>query len=159
MLYFLVKMVHIIGAAVLLGTGAGIAFFMLVAHLRGDPREVAGVTRIVVLADFLFTATAVILQPITGTWLAWSSGYSLHDGWIASSIALYVITGAFWLPVVWMQMRMRDLAVFAVETGAKLPADYHRLFRSWFAFGFPAFASVLIIFWLMIARPPIPYWD
>jgi uncharacterized membrane protein len=159
MLYFLVKMVHIIGAAVLLGTGAGIAFFMLVAHLRGDPREIAGVARTVVLADFLFTASAVILQPITGTWLAWSSGYSLGDGWIAVSIALYVVTGAFWLPVVWMQMRMCNLAVHAVETGAKLPAAYHSLFRWWFAFGFPAFAAVLVIFWLMIARPAIPYWD
>lgn len=159
MFYFLLKMVHIIGAAVLLGTGAGIAFFMLVAHLRGDPREIAGVARTVVLADFLFTASAVVLQPITGTWLAWSSGYSLCDGWIAASIALYLVTGACWLPVVWMQMQMRDLAVGAVETNAKLPARYYRLFRWWFAFGFPAFAAVLVIFWLMIARPPIPYWD
>ncbi|MCK1307838.1 DUF2269 domain-containing protein [Bradyrhizobium sp. 45] len=159
MFYFLLKMVHIIGAAVLLGTGAGIAFFMLVAHLRGDPREIAGVARTVVLADFLFTASAVVLQPITGTWLAWSSGYSLRDGWIAASIALYLVTGACWLPVVWMQMQMRDLAVRAVETNAKLPAGYYQLFRWWFAFGFPAFAAVLVIFWLMIARPPIPYWD
>jgi uncharacterized membrane protein len=159
MLYLLLKMVHIIGAAVLLGTGAGIAFFMLVAHLRGDPREVAGVARTVVLADFLFTASAVILQPITGTWLAWSSGYSLREGWIAASIVLYLVVGAFWLPVVWMQMRMRDLAVQAVKTNSALPAEYNRLFRWWFAFGFPAFAAVLMIFWLMIARPAIPYWD
>jgi uncharacterized membrane protein len=159
MLYLLLKMVHIIGAAVLLGTGAGIAFFMLVAHLRGDPREVAGVARTVVLADFLFTASAVILQPITGTWLAWSSGYSLREGWIAASIVLYLVVGAFWLPVVWMQMRMRDLAIRAVETSAALPAEYNQLFRWWFAFGFPAFAAVLMIFWLMIARPAIPYWD
>jgi uncharacterized membrane protein len=159
MFYFLLKMVHIIGAAVLLGTGAGIAFFMLVAHLRGDPREVAGVARTVVLADFLFTASAVILQPITGTWLAWSSGYSLREGWIAASIVLYLVVGVFWLPVVWMQMRMRDLAVHAVATDAKLPTEYHRLFWWWFAFGFPAFAAVLMIFWLMIARPAIPLWD
>lgn len=159
MFYFLLKMVHIIGAAVLLGTGAGIAFFMLVAHLRRDPREIAGVARTVVLADFLFTASAVVLQPITGIWLAWSSGYSLRDGWIAASIALYVVTGAFWLPVVWIQMQMRDLAVGAAETNAKLPARYYQLFRRWFVFGFPAFAAVLVIFWLMIARPRIPYWD
>ena len=159
MFYLLLKMVHITGAAVLLGTGAGIAFFMLVAHLRGDPREIAGVARTVVLADFLFTASAVILQPITGTWLAWSSGYSLRDGWIAASIVLYFVVGAFWLPVMWMQMRMRDLAVHAVKTDAKLPAEYYSLFRWWFALGFPAFAAVLIIFWLMIARPAIPYWD
>src|SRR5215212_10531792 len=103
MVYFFVKFLHVIGAAVLVGTGAGIAFFMLVAHLRGDPREVAGVARTGVLADFLFTASAVILQPITGTWLAWSSGYSLREGWIAASIVLYLVVGAFWLPVVWMQ--------------------------------------------------------
>jgi uncharacterized membrane protein len=159
MFYFLLKTVHVIGAAVLLGTGAGIAFFLLVAHLRGEPREIAGVARTVVLADFLFTATAVTLQPITGIWLAWSSGYSLRDGWIAASILLYIVTGAFWLPVVWMQMRMRNLAVHAVETNSPLPVEYRRLFWWWFAFGFPAFAAVLAIFWLMIARPAIPYWD
>jgi uncharacterized membrane protein len=159
MLYLLIKTVHVIGASVLLGTGAGIAFFMLVAHLRGEPREVAGVARTVVLADFIFTATAVVLQPITGVWLAWSSGYSLWDGWITASIVLYVITGAFWLPVVWMQIRMRDLAVQAVGTNSPLPDAYSRLFWWWFAFGFPAFGAVLLIFWLMIARPAIPYWD
>ncbi len=159
MVYFLVKYLHIIGAAVLLGTGAGIAFFMLMAHLRGDPREIAGVARTVVLADFLFTASAVVLQPLTGIWLAWSSGYSLWDGWIALSISLYIVTGAFWLPVVWMQMRMRTLAMEAIGKGTALPTEYHKLFWRWFAFGFPAFAAVLGIFWLMIARPAIPYWD
>jgi uncharacterized membrane protein len=157
--YLLLKTVHVIGAAVLLGTGAGIAFFLLVAYLRGEPREVAGVAQTVVLADFLFTATAIVLQPITGVWLAWLSGYSLGDGWIAASILLYVVTGAFWLPVVWMQMRMRDLAIRAVKSNSSLPYEYTRLFRWWFAFGFPAFAAILIIFWLMIARPAIPYWD
>jgi len=159
MVYLLIKYLHIIGAAVLLGTGAGIAFFMLVAHLRGDPREIAGVARIVVLADFLFTASAVLLQPITGIWLAWSSSYSLLDGWIALSIALYVITGAFWLPVVWMQIQMRNLAIRATSADQPLPPQYHTLFWWWFAFGFPAFAAVLTILWLMIARPHIPYWD
>lgn len=159
MVYFLVKYLHIIGAAVLLGTGAGIAFFMLMAHLRGDPREIAGVARTVVLADFLFTASAVVVQPLTGIWLAWSSGYSLWNGWIALSIALYIVTGAFWLPVVWIQMRMRTLAVEAIGKGTALPPEYHKLFRRWFAFGFPAFAAVLGIFWLMIARPAVPYWD
>jgi uncharacterized membrane protein len=88
-----------------------------------------------------------------------STGHSLLNGWIALSIALYIVTGAFWLPVVVMQMRMRDLAVAAVAKGAPLPLQYHRMFWWWFAFGFPAFAAVLGIFWLMIARPAIPYWD
>jgi uncharacterized membrane protein len=155
MLYFALKFLHLIGAAVLLGTGAGIAFFMLAAHLSRNTEVIAGVARIVVLADFVFTATAVLLQPVTGTLLAWEAGYSLADGWIVLSIALYLVTGAFWLPVVWMQMKMRDLAEAAAITGQPLPRRYHRLFWTWFAFGFPAFAAVLAIFWLMITRPAI----
>jgi uncharacterized membrane protein len=155
MLYLSLKFVHVIGAAVLLGTGAGIAFFMLVAHLQGNPTVIAGVARIVVIADFLFTATAVIIQPITGVLLARNLGYPLSQGWVFWSILLYVITGAFWLPVVWMQMRMRDLATGAVKEGMPLPARYHKLFWLWFAFGFPAFAAVLAIFWLMLARPDL----
>jgi uncharacterized membrane protein len=155
MVYLLVKYLHVIGASVLLGTGAGIAFFMLAAHLRGRVSEIAGVARTVVLADLIFTATAVVLQPVTGAWLAWNSGYSLAEGWILLSIILYLVTGAFWLPVVWMQARMRDLAVKAAQNDEPLPRRYHHLFWWWFALGFPAFSSVLTIFWLMIARPNI----
>jgi uncharacterized membrane protein len=50
-------------------------------------------------------------------------------------------------------MRLRDLAAEAANSGHELPPAYHRLFWWWFAFGFPAFAAVLAIFWLMIARP------
>jgi uncharacterized membrane protein len=155
MLFFLLKYLHLIGAAVLLGTGAGIAFFMLMAHLTRNPVLVAGVARIVVIADFLFTATAVVVQPITGLWMASLAGYSLTEGWIVVSIGLYVLTGVFWLPVVWMQMQMRNLAQEAVSQGAALPDRYHRLFWTWFAFGFPAFAAVMAIFWLMMTRPAI----
>jgi uncharacterized membrane protein len=155
--YFVLKFLHAIGATVLLGTGAGIAFFMLAAHLSGNPATIAGTARIVVRADFLFTATAVVAQPVTGVLLAWNVGYSLLDGWIAWSIVLYFVTGAFWLPVVWMQMRMRDLSAAALRENRPLPPQYHRLFWWWFAFGFPAFAAVLAIFWLMIARPLLPF--
>src|SRR3954462_9810696 len=129
--YFVLKYLHVIGAAVLLGTGAGIAFFMLAAHLEGKPAVIAGVARIVVIADFIFTATAVIAQPITGTLLALEAGYSLREGWIIWSIVLYVFTGAFWLPVVWMQMRLRDLAANAAANGTPLPDQYHRIFWHW----------------------------
>jgi uncharacterized membrane protein len=153
--YQLLKFLHVIGATVLLGTGAGIAFFMLMAHRTGDVRVIAGVARIVVVADYVFTATAVVVQPITGLMLARTTGYSLGEGWILASIGLYLFTGAFWLPVVAMQRRMRSLAAAASATGEPLPPAYHRLFRWWFAFGFPAFTAVLAIFWLMIARPEI----
>lgn len=155
MTYLILKYIHVIGASVLLGTGAGIAFFMLLGHLTQKPVVIAAIARIVVIADFLFTATAVVSQPLTGVALAWYMGWSLWEGWLALSILLYLVTGVFWLPVVWMQMRMRELADQAVAGGAPLPAEYHRLFWWWFAFGFPAFTAVLAIFWLMIAKPQL----
>jgi uncharacterized membrane protein len=157
MLYFVLKYLHIVGAAVLLGTGAGIAFFMLVAHLGGKPPVIAAVARIVVIADFIFTATAVVVQPITGSLLVWHVGYSFWDGWIIWSIALYVLTGALWLPVVWMQMRLRDLAAKAATENMPLPNEYHRIFWLWFAFGIPAFTAVAAILWLMIAKPQMVF--
>jgi uncharacterized membrane protein len=157
MTYFILKYLHIIGAAVLLGTGSGIAFFMLVAHIQGKPAIIAGVARIVVIADFVFTATAVVAQPITGLLLVWNVGYAITDGWIMWSIVLYITTGLFWLPVVWMQMRLRDLAAAAVERNEPLPDAYYRIFMWWCVFGVPAFAAVAIIYWLMIAKPQIAF--
>jgi uncharacterized membrane protein len=126
---------------------------MLMAHRSGEARLIAGVARIVVTADFLFTASAVVLQPLTGAWMAHVAGYPLFSGWIGWSLLLYLVTGAFWLPVVAIQMRMRDMAVQAAREGTPLPPLYYRLFRTWFAFGFPAFGAVLAIFWLMITKP------
>lgn len=152
-LVHLVRWLHVIGAGVLLGTGAGIAFFMAMAHRTRDPRLIAHVGSTVVVADWVFTASAVIVQPITGAVLAHLMGWRLTEGWILASLALYAITGAFWFPVVWMQHKMRDLARAAAARGEALPEAYFRLYRLWFAFGFPAFFAVLVIVWLMIARP------
>ena len=149
----LVRWAHVIGACVLLGTGAGIAFFMLIAHRTRDPHIIAHVAGTVVLADALFTATAVVAQPITGVALARMLGWPLGEGWIAVSIGLYILTGLLWLPVVWIQMRLRDLAREAAAKRSKLGADYERLFRIWLGLGFPAFAAVLGILWLMLTRP------
>jgi uncharacterized membrane protein len=149
----LLRWLHVIGAMVLFGTGAGIAFFMLMAHRSGDARIIAHVAGTVVIADLLFTATAVVAQPVTGVLLAARTGWPLDTFWIVASLILYLVTGAFWLPVVWMQKRMRDLARAAAAADAPLPPAYHRLYRLWFWFGFPAFAAVLAIIWLMLARP------
>lgn len=151
----LYRFAHVIGACVLLGTGAGIAFFMLMAHRTRNAALIAYVASIVVIADTIFTATAAIAQPVTGLLLAHAVGWPLSEGWIVLSIALYVFVGCFWLPVVWIQIRMRDLAREAAATDAPLPPRYDRLFRIWFAFGFPAFAAMLAIIWLMLARPAI----
>jgi uncharacterized membrane protein len=145
------------GAAVLLGTGAGIAFFMLMAHRSGDVDAIAHVAGTVVIADMLFTATAVVLQPLTGAWLAAIEGFPLTRGWLLLALGLYVLTGLFWLPVLWMQLRMRGLARLAVAEGKPLPARYHRLFRFWFACGIPAFLAVLAILWLMLSKPDLPF--
>ena len=153
--YLILKFLHVIGTAVLFGTGVGIAFFLLLAHRTKQAAVVAAVARIAVIADFLFTATAVVVQPVTGVLLAVEIGFSLREGWIVLSILLYLAIGAFWIPVVFMQMRMRDLAAAAARNGRPLPVEYHRLFRRWFAFGFPAFGAVLAIIWLMIAKPAL----
>lgn len=149
------RWLHVIGAAVLLGTGAGIAFFMAMAHRTRDARLIAHTASIVVIADWIFTASSVVLQPVTGALLADAAGWRLTEGWIVASLGLYVFVGACWLPVVWMQHRMRDLARAAARDGAPLPAAYFRLYRLWFGLGFPAFFGVLAILWLMIARPAL----
>ena len=154
--YLVLKFLHVIGTAVLFGTGVGIAFFLLLAHRTKQAAVVAAVARIVVIADFLFTATAVVVQPVTGVLLAVEIGFSLREGWIVLSILLYAAIGVFWIPVVFTQVRMRDLAAAAAREGRPLPAEYHRLFRLWFAFGFPAFGAALAIIWLMIAKPALP---
>jgi uncharacterized membrane protein len=152
-LYLIVKTLHVIGATVLFGTGAGIAFFMVMAHRTRDPALIAHTAGVVVVADTVFTASAVVIQPITGAMLAAMTGFPLLHGWLALSLVLYVVTGLFWLPVVWMQLRLRDLARAAARANAPLPETYFRLYRLWFAFGFPAFASVVGIIWLMVAKP------
>lgn len=149
----LLRWLHVVGAAVLLGTGVGIACFMVMANRTGDARLIAHVAETVVIADFAFTATAVVAQPITGYLLARQIGWALTEGWVALSLALYVITGLFWLPVVWIQMRLRDLAREASSKDGLLPPVYRRLYGIWLACGFPAFISVLAILWLMLARP------
>ena len=151
--YLILKYAHVIGATVLLGTGTGIAFFMLMAHRSGDAAFVARTAGVVVLGDIIFTATAAIAQPLTGYLLLHQMNIPLTEGWVLASLVLYVVVGLFWLPVVWLQVRMRDLASRAAAAGETMPESYHRLFRLWFAFGFPGFGGVLAIVWLMIAKP------
>jgi uncharacterized membrane protein len=149
----LLRWLHVIGAAVLLGTGAGIAFFMLMAHRTGNAIVIAHVAGTVVVADALFTATVVVFQPITGALLAGALGWPLTTPWLVASLALYVATGLCWLPVVWIQWRMRNLARASAAAGEPLPPLYRRLFRAWALLGIPAFSFVLIILWLMVTRP------
>lgn len=153
MTYLLLKFVHVLGAIIILGTGTGIAFFMLMAHRSRDAAFIARTAGVVVLADLVFTATAIAIQPVTGYILVRQTGAAFSDLWLLLSLILYFLVGAFWLPVVWMQIRMRDLARTAAAADGALPEAYHQLFRVWFLFGFPGFGGVLAIVWLMIAKP------
>jgi len=152
-LYLALKLVHIIGSAVLFGTGLGIAFFMLMAHRTRNPAVIAHTARIVVIADLAFTATAVVVQPVTGVALVWLAGYPPYQLWIVASVALYVFVGLCWLPVVWIQLQLRNLAAGAARENAVLPERYFKLFRIWFWLGWPAFGGVIAIFALMIWKP------
>jgi uncharacterized membrane protein len=153
MLYLWVKWIHILASTLLFGTGLGIAFFMWMAHLRGDPRAIAATARTVVIADSLFTAPAVVVQFGTGLWLVHLLGLPLTVFWVKTALVLFFVVGACWLPVLWLQIRARNLARQAVEAGQPLPRDYHRAMRWWFWLGWPAFISVLAIFWLMVMKP------
>jgi uncharacterized membrane protein len=151
--YFLLKLAHVLGACILFGTGLGIAFFMWMANRAADVAVIAATARIVVIADTVFTAVAVVAQPVTGAVLADVLGVSLWSRWIVAALTLYLMVGACWLPVVAIQIKMRDLAAAARDAGAPLPAQYHRLFRTWFILGWPAFAGMIGIFILMIVKP------
>ena len=153
MIYDLLLFLHIVGACVLLGTGAGIAFFMLISNRSGSPALIAHTAGIVILADMVFTATAVVIQPITGLLLAFHSGWPILEGWVFVALLLYIVVGLFWLPVVWIQIQLRNLAVEAAEAGTALPIRYNRLYLIWVLCGIPAFLGVLAILWLMIAKP------
>ncbi|PSO20279.1 DUF2269 domain-containing protein [Bradyrhizobium sp. MOS003] len=152
-LYVLVKYFHVLGAIVILGTGTGIAFFMLMAHRTSDVAFIARTASVVVVADAIFTLSAVILQPLTGGLLMLLSATPITERWLLASLALYAIAGLFWIPVVFMQIEMRDLAHEAAGQRSALPERYFVLFRRWFAFGFPGFGATMLILWLMIARP------
>ena len=153
--YLIFKWVHILSSTLLFGTGLGSAFYMFFASRTRDPRVIAVVVRHVVIADWIFTTPTVLLQPLSGWYLVSLAGYPWTATWLRDSIVLYCFAIACWLPVVWMQIRMRNLANEAVIKSTPLPLEYYRLFSLWFSFGFPAFAAVATIFWLMIAKPSL----
>lgn len=153
--YLWLKWLHVLSSTVLFGTGIGTAFQMWFADRRGDVAAIAVVSRNVVLADWLFTLPAGIVQPVTGLALATAGGLSPFASWLVASYAIYGIALACWVPVVVLQIRVRDLSAQAAAAGAALPREYHRAMRWWFALGWPAFIGLIAIFILMIAKPDL----
>ena len=151
--YLVVKWLHVLSSTILFGTGLGSAFYMFLASRQRDPKVAYFVVRCVVVADWVFTTTAIIVQPVTGLWLVHLAGFDLKSAWILWSIVLYFVAGTCWLPVVWLQLRMREMARVAAETGAPLPERYGRFFRTWVVLGIPAFLALVVVFFLMVAKP------
>jgi uncharacterized membrane protein len=150
--YTLVKTLHILSATILFGTGLGTAFFFWSARQGADAARLYA-ARTTVRADFLFTLPAVVVQPATGAWLIVRAGYDPGALWLGVTFALYLLAGACWVPVVWIQARMARMMADKVAGGAFDAARYERLRRIWFALGWPAFAAVIAIFFLMVAKP------
>ncbi len=151
--YATLKWLHILSSTLLFGTGIGSAFYMFFASRTRDPCVIAAVVKYVVVADWLFTTTSAIFQPLSGFYLAHLAQFPLGSRWIVWSTVLYMVAGACWLPVVWMQIRMRDMAQSAVREGTALPPLYWTYFRCWTALGFPAFFALVGAFYLMVAKP------
>jgi uncharacterized membrane protein len=147
------KWLHVLSSTFLFGTGVGSAFYLFFVSRTRDVHAVAVVSRYVVIADWWFTATTIVFQPLSGFWLAHRMGYPLGARWILCSSGLFLLAALCWLPVVWLQVRMRDIAREADATGAPLPPAYWNLFGWWTALGIPAFVFFLALFWLMVARP------
>ena len=153
MTYVVVKWLHVLSSTILFGTGIGSAYYMFFTSLSGDARSVARVVGLVVIADWVFTLTTIVLQPVTGLILAHLAQIPLTSRWIVWSTMLYFVAGACWIPVVMIQIRMHRLARAAAADDAPLPDAYRRLFRWWTALGVPAFVALVIVFYLMVAKP------
>ena len=151
--YLVLKTLHVLSSTVLFGTGLGTAFFKWIVDRSGNVSAIRVVSERVVLADWWFTTPSGIVQPATGIAMALMVGFKLTQPWLAWSIALYLLAGAAWLPVVWLQLRMRDLARVADATGTPLDERYWRYGRWWFALGVVGFSSLVVVFWLMVTKP------
>jgi uncharacterized membrane protein len=153
--YLWLKWLHVLSSTVLFGTGMGTAFQMWVAHRRGDVRAIAVVSANVVLADWLFTLPSGIVQPVTGFALVATSGLDPLASWLVATYALYGIAFVCWVPVVGLQIRVRNLAARAVVTGTALPNEYREAMRLWFVLGWPAFIGLAVVILLMTAKPDL----
>lgn len=150
--YLVVKWVHVLSSTILFGAGVGSAFHLFASTLRREVDGMANATRNVVAADWLLTTPAAILQPVTGLWLVHEMGIPYGTPWVAWSLGLYALAIACWLPVVWIQIRMRDVMDEARRARAPVPAAYDRYFHQWVVLGFAAFFAFLLVFWLMVAK-------
>ncbi|HAU0707322.1 TPA: DUF2269 domain-containing protein [Legionella pneumophila] len=153
MLYFYLKFIHVLSSTILFGTGIGTASVMIYGHRTKNPIVIAAISKYVVFADWIFTGTSGILQPLTGFAMVYLAGFSWTSFWILGSILGYVVAACCWFPVVYLQIKMRDLAIETVKNNTTLPKKYDRYFLYWFILGWPAFLSLVGVFYLMTNKP------
>lgn len=153
MSYLFIKWIHILSATVLFGTGVGSAFYMFMANRTRELSIMYFATKYVVLADWIFTAPAIVLQLVTGMLLMHMGGFALSDSWIWMGLGLYFFAGLCWLPVVWLQIEMRNMVARALVTGDALPERYWRFDRWWVLLGSLAFPAIIIVLMLMVYKP------
>lgn len=153
MLYLYLKLIHIISSTILFGTGLGTACVMVFAHRTRDVKIIANTSQYVVFADWIFTTSSGIVQPVTGFWMVYLSGYSWSSLWIWGAIVGYLIAAFCWFPVVYLQIKMRDFSVKAMRNKSQLSPLYFRYYKYWFCLGWPAFISLIVVFYLMTFKP------
>lgn len=153
MLYLWLKYIHILSSTILFGTGIGTASNMLLAYRTRNIQIIAATARYVVFADWIFTSTSGLVQPVTGLWMTYLAGYRFTSFWVVGGIIGYIVAACCWLPVAYLQIKMRDMAVTASEGNTTLPVRYHRYFWCWFCLGWPAFFSLILVFYLMTFKP------
>jgi uncharacterized membrane protein len=151
--YLIVKWLHIVSSVLMVGTGFGSAFYLFFTNRSGNPGAIATVGGLVVRADWWFTTPAVIFQPLSGLWLAWQAGWDWHSGWLSASVVLFVLAGVCWLPVVWLQIRMADMATLTSPSTQELPKRYWQYARLWELLGYPAFTAMVVVYFLMVVKP------
>jgi len=151
--FLVVKWIHVVSSTFLFGTGLGSAFYLYFTYRSGNIQSIATTNALVVKADWVFTTPTIIIQPVTGALLVGMGDYSFGDLWILTSISLFVLAGLCWLPVVYLQIRLRDIARDCLQGESRLPSQYRSFMRVWFCLGVPAFFSLLLVFYLMVSKP------
>ena len=152
-MYEWLKLLHILSSVVMVGTGFGSAFYMFMANRSNNLQAQLVVSRLIVKADWWFTTPTIIFQPVSGLALVYLAGWPMDAPWLLWTYALYAVAGLCWLPVVWLQIQMRNMVSVANASSMPLPALFWRYARNWELLGYPAFVAMLVIYWLMVNKP------
>lgn len=146
--YLTLKIIHILSATIMIGTGLGSAFYLFVSYKTALFTTVKDVLKIVIIADLIFTTPSVIVQLVTGLMLA--DRLNLTNTrwyWVVLSISFLVLV--LWLGAVVIQYRLKRIII----DKKSLPALFDKLMSIWFYLGVPSFGLAIFLYYLMIYKP------